>query len=262
MKAAFQIGSGLRHFLARRKEEYSVDLPRRSRFVESMKAEELFSLPPAFPFQDVFSLEDRPWEWVRKIKEAFSSSDFCPNGNEVPLPSGTVIEGDVFLDPSVRLAPNVVIQGPAYIGADVQIRPGTFIRGNVIVGQGSVLGNACEFKNSLLLEHVQAPHFNYVGDSVLGNRAHLAAGVICSNLRLDQAEVPVKLKAGVETSGLKKLGALIGDDAEVGCNTVLNPGAILGKRSLVYPSMAFGGCLDADSIVAPQPQTARIVKRR
>ncbi len=226
-----------------------------------MQADELFSLTPVFPFQDIFLPNDRPWEWVGKIKEAFSSERFYSNSESIELPSGTVIKGDVYLDPSVRLAPNVVIQGPAYIGPDVEIRPGAYIRGNVIVGGGSVLGNACEFKNCLLLENVQAPHFNYVGDSILGNRSHLAAGVICSNLRLDQAEVPVKLREGVESSGLKKLGALIGDEAEVGCNSVLNPGTILGKRSLVYPSMAFGGYLDADSIVAPQPKTHRIVKR-
>lgn len=227
-----------------------------------MKAEELFTLSSSFSFKDIFSPEDRPWEWVAKIKDAFSSNSFYANSDSAVRPSGTVIEGDVYLDPSVQLGPNVVIQGPAYIGANVVLRPGAYIRGNVIVGAGSVLGNSCEFKNCLLLENVQAPHFNYVGDSILGNRAHLAAGVICSNLRLDQAEVPVKLRDGIESSGLKKLGALIGDGAEVGCNSVLNPGTIIGKRSLVYPSMAFGGYLEEDSIVAPQPQSPRIVKRR
>ena len=228
-----------------------------------MQAEELFSFPDTIPFQDVFLPSDRPWEWVRKIKQVFSSANFQPNNAHwSDLPSGTLIEGNVFIDPSVKLSPNVVIYGPAYIGAGVETRPGVFIRGNVVVGERSVLGNSCEFKNCLLLNDVQAPHFNYVGDSVLGNKAHLAAGVICSNLRLDQAEVPVKLQGGLENSGLTKLGALIGDEAEVGCNSVLNPGTILGRRSLVYPSMAFGGSLEADSIVAPQPQVPRVVKRR
>jgi len=105
------------------------------------------------------------------------------------------------------------------------------------------------------------PHFNYVGDSVLGNKAHLAAGVICSNLRLDQANVPVKLPTGFIDSGLRKLGALVGDGAEVGCNTVLNPGTILGKKSMVYPSMHFSGYLEAKSIAAVK-QDLTIIKRR
>ena len=108
-----------------------------------MQAEELFSLPSSFPFEDIFSPTDRPWVWVAKIKDAFSSNSFYSNNDRAALPSGTVIEGDVFLDPTVKLGPNVVIQGPAYIGANVELRPGAFVRGNVIVGAGSVLGNSC-----------------------------------------------------------------------------------------------------------------------
>lgn len=228
-----------------------------------MQSEELFTLPEGFPFPELFQAKDRPWEWVKKIRTAFSSPGFQPNREQLKdLPSGVVVDDDVYLHPTVNLGPNVIIKGPAWIGPEVEIRPGAFIRGNVIVGSNSVLGNSCEFKNCLLLNGVQAPHFNYVGDSVLGNKAHLAAGVICSNLRLDQAEVPVKLLSGAENSGMKKLGALIGDEAEVGCNSVLNPGTVLGKRSLVYPSMAFGGFLPHDSIAAPQPQSLRIIKRR
>ena len=118
----------------------------------------------------------------------------------------------------------------------------------VIVGAGAVLGNACEFKHCLLLDGVQAPHFNYVGDSILGERAHLGAGVICSNLRLDQQEVTVRLPEGVVATGLRKFGAVLGDEAEVGCNAVLNPGTILGKRALVMPATAFGGYLPAATI--------------
>jgi UDP-N-acetylglucosamine diphosphorylase / glucose-1-phosphate thymidylyltransferase / UDP-N-acetylgalactosamine diphosphorylase / glucosamine-1-phosphate N-acetyltransferase / galactosamine-1-phosphate N-acetyltransferase len=228
-----------------------------------MKAEELFSIPKDFPFGAFFSLEEVPWNWIPAIREVFASGDFRPNSDSFPnLPHGVFIEGPVFLDPSVKLSPNIVIPGPAYIGADTEIRPGAFIRGNVIVGEGCVLGNSCEFKNCLLLDRVQVPHFSYVGDSILGNGSHLGAGVICSNLRLDQARVPVKISTGYVESGLKKLGALVGDGAEVGCNTVLNPGTILGKRSLVYPSMSFGGTLDAETIVAPKAQENRYVKRR
>jgi NDP-sugar pyrophosphorylase family protein len=141
------------------------------------------------------------------------------------------------------------------------VRPGAFIRGNVIAGRGCVLGNSSEFKNCLLMDGVQAAHFNYVGDSVLGNRSHLGAGAICSNLRLDQREVFVHLASGPVGTGLKKFGAVLGDDAEVGCNAVLNPGALLGKKSLVMPAVAFGGVLAA-SMIARVRQQVTLVPRR
>jgi NDP-sugar pyrophosphorylase family protein len=122
------------------------------------------------------------------------------------------------------------------------------IRGNVIAGAGCVLGNACEYKNCLLLDGVQTPHYNYVGDSILGNGAHFGAGVICSNLRLDQQPVTIRASDRTIDTGLRKLGAMVGDGAEVGCNAVLNPGAVLGRRSLVMPAMAYGGCLPAETI--------------
>ena len=124
------------------------------------------------------------------------------------------------------------------------------------------MGNSSELKNCLLLNRVQVPHFNYVGDSILGNGTHLGAGVICSNLRLDHAKIPVRLPDKMVDSGLIKLGAMVGDAAEVDCNSVFNPGTILGKRSLVYPSMVFGGYLEAESIVAPQQTSHRVIKRR
>ncbi len=227
-----------------------------------MKASELFELPPSLPFAEYFDLDAAPWEWVSKIKEALESEG-VPKGTSGfdSLPSGVVIEGDVYIHPTVDISPNVVIQGPAYIGANTKIRPGAFIRGNVIVGENCVLGNSCEFKNCLLLDNVQAAHFNYVGDTVLGNKTHLAAGVICSNLRLDQASVKINLPEGRTETGMRKLGALIGDGAEVGCNSVLNPGTVLGKRSLVFPSMAFGGYLDHENVAAVAPKIVKLLRR-
>ena len=231
-------------------------------FAVGMKAEELFSIPDSFPFKTYFSPESAPWQWLPNIQAALSGPEFAPNAVELnELPTGVVVAESVYIHPSVSLSPNVVIEGPAYIGEGTEIRPGVYIRGNVITGKGCVLGNSSEFKNSLLFDDVQAPHFNYVGDSVLGNGVHLGAGVICSNLRLDQINVWVKLPGGSVDSGLRKLGALVGDNAEVGCNTVLNPGAVLGKRSLVYPSMAFSGVLESDSIATVR-QEQRIIKRR
>jgi NDP-sugar pyrophosphorylase family protein len=135
------------------------------------------------------------------------------------------------------------------------------VRGNVIVGERCVLGNACEYKNCLLLDEVQTPHYNYVGDSILGRAAHLGAGVICSNLRLDQQEVTVRAADQTYATGLRKFGAILGDKAEVGSNSVLNPGTVLGPRALVMPAMAFGGHLPAGTI-AHVTRTVKFIERR
>jgi NDP-sugar pyrophosphorylase family protein len=214
-----------------------------------LKAHDLFDFPESLPFDRVFSAELAPWQWVPLIAQALNAFQYEPLRGEIP--PGLHVEGQVFIHPSVKLPPFGSITGPAYIGEGCVLRPGVYIRGFVIAGANCVLGNSCEFKNCLLLDGVQVPHFSYVGDSVLGNKVHLAAGVTCSNLRLDQFEVPVQLPDGSRCgSGLRKLGALVGDAAEVGCHSVLNPGSILGRRSLVMPTMAFRGYLKANAIAS------------
>ena len=214
-----------------------------------LKARDLFDFPESLPFDRVFSAELAPWQWVPLIAQALKAFTFESLRGEIP--PGLHVEGQVFIHPSVKLPSFGSITGPAYIGEGCELRPGVYIRGFVIAGANCVLGNSCEFKNCLLLDDVQVPHFSYVGDSVLGNKVHLAAGVTCSNLRLDQSEVPVQLPDGSRCgSGLRKLGALVGDAAEVGCNSVLNPGSILGRRSLVMPTMAFRGYLKANAIAS------------
>ncbi|HVU17328.1 MAG TPA: UDP-N-acetylglucosamine diphosphorylase [Candidatus Didemnitutus sp.] len=207
-----------------------------------MKASDFFTLPASLAgFAGYFPAHSAPWEWLKKIGPAMEAAVVAsPPPN---IPRGVHLEGRVWIDHSVRLPPHATIIGPVYIGARTEIRPGAFIRGNVIVGEGCVLGNACEFKNCLLMDGVQVPHFSYVGDSILGNGAHLGAGVICSNLRLDHGEVMAKLPTGPVPTGLRKFGAILGDKAEVGCNAVLNPGALLGPRSRVMPTISFGGYL-------------------
>jgi NDP-sugar pyrophosphorylase family protein len=217
-----------------------------------MKAAELFALPTSLgEFAQHLLPLAAPWEWVPKIKEALDQMELAaPRGD---VPNTVHIDKNVFVHPSVILPQMCTIQGPAWIGANTEIRPGAFLRGNVIVGEGCVLGNACEFKNCLLMDKVQVPHFNYVGDSILGNGAHMAAGVIVSNLRLDQRNIRIRFPNGeVFETGLRKLGALVGDHAEVGCNAVLQPGTIIGRRSFVYPLSAFGGVLPAESIAVPR----------
>ncbi|MEY3608112.1 MAG: hypothetical protein RLZZ447_900 [Verrucomicrobiota bacterium] len=202
--------------------------------------------PSLAAFAPFFRPEQAPWEWLRRIPAALAS--LPPPAPLTGLPPGVHVEGPVWLGEGVRLPPYATLHGPLWIGPGTEIRPGAYLRGNVIVGAGVVLGNACEFKQCLLLDGVQAPHFNYVGDSILGERAHLGAGVICSNLRLDQQEVTVRTPDGLMATGLRKFGAILGDEAEVGCNAVLNPGTILGKRALVMPTTAFAGFLPAGTI--------------
>ena len=162
---------------------------------------------------------------------------------------GTIIEQGAFL------------KGPAWIGANCHIRSGCYVRENVIAGDGVVMGNSCEFKNCILFDEAQVPHFNYVGDSVLGFRAHLGAGVILSNVKLDHREIHVLANDGSIATGLKKFGAIIGDRTEIGCNAVINPGAVLGRDCIVYPGVNFRGVLPRSSIVKVR-QTTQVMTRR
>jgi NDP-sugar pyrophosphorylase family protein len=155
----------------------------------------------------------------------------------VYIGTGTVIEN------------GATIKGPAWIGNNCEIRSGCYIRENVIIGDDVVLGNSCEFKNCIVFNDAQIPHFSYVGDSVLGYHVHLGAGVILSNVRLDRKEISVKQESGFIPTGLRKFGAIIGDRAEIGCNTVISPGSIIGRNSLIYPLTHFGGVLPENSIL-------------
>lgn len=160
------------------------------------------------------------------------------------------ILGDcVYVAPGAVIEANAIVKGPAWIGSGSVIRSGAYVRENVIVGNDCVLGNSSEFKNCLLFNRCEVPHFNYVGDSILGFRAHLGAGVICSNVRLDRESVKVRDGAGgFLDTGLRKFGAIIGDRTEIGCNTVLSPGSILGRDCIVYPLTSWQGVLPERSI--------------
>ncbi len=225
-----------------------------------LKASEFFALPESLAgFRSFFNGEAAPWEWLDQIAHALSAHRF---GAVRPgVPPGVHIEGPVHIDPSVSLPAHATLIGPIWVGARSEIRPGAFIRPNVIAGEGCVLGNSSEFKNCLLMDGVQAPHFNYVGDSVLGNRAHLGAGAICSNYRLDHKDVVVHLPTGSIDTRLRKFGAILGDEAEVGCNAVLNPGTLLGPKSLVMPAIAFGGVLPPATIARVRQQVTLVPRR-
>ena len=212
-----------------------------------LKANDFFTLSKDFHFKDSFSLNDAPWEWVAKIKDSLANFTFEKLAREIP--SNLSIKGQVYIDPTVKLPPYGSIEGPCYIGKNTELRPGIYIRGNVIVGESCVLGNSCEFKNTLILDNAQIPHFSYIGDSIIGNKAHLGAGVICSNLRLDQKDIKTfDLERKSYDTKMRKLGAIVGDGVEVGCNSVLNPGSLLLAHSMVYPNTTFSGTLNSGEI--------------
>jgi NDP-sugar pyrophosphorylase family protein len=225
-----------------------------------MKAADFFTLPRSLaPFLTSFQPDAPPWEWLKQIGPALAARRLDQPFR--PLPPEMHVEGWVYLHPSVKLPATATLVGPAWIGAHTEIRAGAYIRGNVIVGENCVLGNSCEFKNCLLMDGVQAPHFNYVGDSVLGNGAHLGAGAILSNFRLDQKPIVLRLPGATVETGLRKFGAILGDRAEIGCNAVLQPGTLLGPRALVMPAMAFGGWLPPKTI-AKTRQVITTIERR
>ena len=159
------------------------------------------------------------------------------------------IGNDIWIHKNAKVDESARIIGPCIIDSNAEIRCFAFIRGNVIVGKNSVVGNSCEIKNSILFDYVQVPHFNYVGDSILGYKAHLGAGAIISNLKSDKSNVFIKNNSEVIDTNLKKVGAFLGDYVEIGCNSVINPGTVIGSNTSIYPLTSVRGVIDKDSIV-------------
>jgi NDP-sugar pyrophosphorylase family protein len=171
------------------------------------------------------------------------------------------ISDNVYIGTGTVIEDGAMVKGPAWIGNDCQIRSGCYIRENVIVGDGVVLGNSCEFKNCVIFNGAEVPHFNYVGDSILGYKAHLGAGVILANVRLDRKEIRLRYEDELIATGLRKFGAIVGDRAEIGCHSVISPGSILGRNTVVYPLTHFGGVLPENTILQTR-QTQQQVKRK
>src|SRR5438046_5302705 len=159
------------------------------------------------------------------------------------------LSNHVFIGRGTIVEQGAVLKGPAWIGENCQIRSGCYVRENVIVGDGVVMGNSCEFKNCILFDEAQVPHFNYVGDSILGYHAHLGAGVILSNVKLDHGEIAVMAPDGNIATGLTKFGAIVGDRTEIDCNAVINPGSVLGRDCMIYPGVNFRGVLPPYSVL-------------
>ncbi len=164
---------------------------------------------------------------------------------------------DVWIARSAKVAPTAFINGPAIIGKEAEVRHCAFIRGNAIVGEGAVVGNSTELKNVILFNKVQVPHYNYVGDSVLGYKSHMGAGSITSNVKSDKKLVVVKTAEGNIETGMKKFGAMLGDEVEVGCGSVLNPGTVVGSHTNIYPLSSVRGYVPAGSIYKKQGEVVK-----
>ena len=207
---------------------------------KSVLTKELFNCEVSY-LKKLFNRSTYPWDMIPNIKSLIK--ELLDKG----IPGYKLLKENVLIGEDVKIYEGVTIIGPAIIGAHSELRPGTFIRENVITGENCVLGNSCEFKNCILLDFVQVPHFSYVGDSILGNHVHMGAGSICSNLKADGKNVVVHSDKDYET-GLRKLGAILGDYADVGCQSVLNPGTIVGQRSQIYPLCSVRGVVPDNAI--------------
>lgn len=192
---------------------------------------------------ELFEGKTYPWEVLPEIKDFILKLGKTLDPDEYEYR-----EGDIWIAKSAKIAPTACINGPAIIGKDTEVRHCAFIRGHAIVGEDCVVGNSTELKNVVLFNCVQVPHYNYVGDAVLGYKSHMGAGSICSNVKSDKQLVVVKDGEEKIETGLKKFGAMLGDHVEVGCGSVLNPGTVIGRNSNIYPLSPVRGCVPADSI--------------
>lgn len=207
----------------------------------------------------VFDGCEHAWDALKKIK-AYITANVKPALRN-RCEGNAFIGKDVFIGEGTLVEDGAMIKGPAIIGRNCQIRHNAYIRDDVLIGNGCVVGNSCELKNALLFNGCQAPHFNYVGDSILGHKAHLGAGVVLSNFKAFPGNVTVELDGRPFDTGLRKFGALLGDGADVGCNAVLNPGSILGRGAIIYPSVNWRGFLPANKI-AKNKAAVEVVARR
>lgn len=214
--------------------------------METCKIKNLYNLEETIA-KDLFEGAVYPWEvlpkisdFIKKLGATLSEEEYEKRGE------------DIWIAKSATVAPTAYIHGPAIIGKEAEVRHCAFIRGNAIVGEGAVVGNSTELKNVVLFNKVQVPHYNYVGDSVLGYKAHMGAGSITSNVKSDKKLVVVKTAEGNLETGLKKFGAMLGDEVEVGCGTVLNPGSVVGRRTNIYPLSSVRGFVPQESIYKRQ----------
>ena len=215
------------------------------------KTEELLDLNHTMA-KDYLSGFDYPWKALSGIGDLINELIKTLDKNEY-----VEIKENIWAHKSAKIYESAYIDGPCIIGENSEVRHCAFIRGKALIGKDCVVGNSCELKNVILFDHVQVPHFNYVGDSILGYYAHMGAGSITSNVRSDKTLVKVHGEQDIET-GLKKFGAIVGDYVEVGCNAVLNPGTVVGRHSMIYPTSCVRGVIKENSIYK---DTKEIIER-
>lgn len=215
-----------------------------------VKTKDLFDCKNPY-LSSLFENSEYAWEILPRIK------DYIKNLISKGIDRYTLLKEDVLIGENVKIFSNITIEGPTIIGSGTEIRPGAFIRGSVITGEDCVIGNSTELKNCVLSDKVQVPHYNYVGDSVLGYHAHMGAGAICSNLKADGKPVVIKGDKAYDT-GIRKIGGILADGADIGCGCVLNPGTVIGKNTSVYPLTSLRGVYPADCIVK---SNKNIIKR-
>lgn len=218
--------------------------------MEACKISNLYNLDETIA-KDLFEGATYPWEVLSKI-----SAFILQLGSTLSEEEYEKIGEDVWIARSATVAPTAYIHGPAIIGKNAEVRHCAFIRGNAIVGECAVVGNSTELKNVVLFNKVQVPHYNYVGDSILGYKAHMGAGSITSNVKSDKKLVVVKDGRERIETGLKKFGAMLGDEVEVGCGSVLNPGTVVGRHSSIYPLSSVREVVPADSIYKKRGEVA------
>lgn len=210
--------------------------------MEQCKIKNLYNLEETIA-KDLLEQYEYPWEVLPNIKDYIIKLGNSLNSSEYEK-----IGEDVWIAKSATVAPTAFIGGPTIIGKNAEVRHSAFIRGSAIVGEGAVVGNSTELKNVILFNKVQVPHYNYVGDSILGYKSHMGAGSITSNVKSDKKLVVIKSKENQIETGLKKVGAMLGDEVEIGCGSVLNPGTIIGKNSNIYPLSSVRGVIKEKSI--------------
>ena len=210
--------------------------------MEELRITSLFDLNETIA-KDIFMDNTYPWEVLPKI-----GAFIVELGKTLSLEEYDLAGENVWIAKSAKVAPTAYISGPAIIGKDAEIRHCAFIRGNAIVGEGAVVGNSTELKNVILFNKVQVPHYNYVGDSILGYKAHMGAGSITSNVKSDKTLVTIRYNGEKIETGIKKVGAILGDQVEVGCGSVLNPGTVVGRETNIYPLSSVRGFVPAHTI--------------
>lgn len=231
---------------------------RMSYFGRMYKPEDLFDLSQT-EHAGVFDGCEFAWDALKRIRDYLRAR--VVRGLHNRCHGVAFIGEDVFIGEGTVVEDGAMIKGPAIIGKNCQIRHNAYIRDDVIIGDNCVIGNSCEFKNALLFNNCQVPHFSYVGDSILGYKAHLGAGVKISNVKLVPENVMVEMDGTPHDTGLRKFGALVGDHADIGCNAVLNPGSIIGRGASVYPNVCWRGILPANCIAKNKAVVEVAVRR-